>query len=70
MVSRRYEAEADWRALVTTRDPASAVGLFQRFGKLDLEQPDPPGWSYVWIENHPTLVQRIGMAQAWAARNR
>ena len=55
---------------MTTHDPASAVGLFQRFGKLDLEQPNPPGWSYVWIENHPTLVQRIGMAQAWAARNR
>jgi Zn-dependent protease with chaperone function len=69
VVSRRYEAEADWRALVTTRDPASAVGLFRRFGKLDLEQPDPPGWSYVWIENHPTLVQRIGMAKAWQARN-
>ena len=69
VVSRRYEAEADWRALQTTRDPASAVGLFRRFGKLDLEQPDPPGWSYVWIENHPTLVQRIGMARAWSARN-
>jgi Zn-dependent protease with chaperone function len=66
VVSRRYEAEADWRALVTTRDPTSAVQLFREFGSLDLQQPDPPGWSYVWLDNHPTLVQRIGMARAWA----
>jgi Zn-dependent protease with chaperone function len=69
-VSRRYEAEADWRALNATRDPAHAIGLFRRFGRLDLEQANPPGWSYLWIENHPTLVQRIGMARAWEARNR
>jgi STE24 endopeptidase len=64
-VTRRYEAEADWRALQTTHDPASAVKLFRHFGRYDLTDPDPPGWSYVWIDNHPTLAQRIAMAQAW-----
>jgi STE24 endopeptidase len=64
-VSRRYEAEADWRSLQATRDPASAVKLFRHFGRYDLTDPDPPGWSYVWIDNHPTLAQRIAMAQAW-----
>ena len=64
-VSRRYEAEADWRALQATHDPASAVKLFRHFGRYDLTDPDPPGWSYVWIGNHPTLAQRIAMAQAW-----
>jgi len=64
-VSRRYEAEADWRALQATHDPASAVKLFRHFGRYDLTDPDPPGWSYVWIDNHPTLAQRIAMAQAW-----
>jgi STE24 endopeptidase len=68
VVSRRYEAEADWRALQATHDPASAVGLFRSFGRYDLQQPDPPGWSYVWLDNHPTLVQRIAMAKAWATR--
>jgi STE24 endopeptidase len=66
-VSRRYEAEADWRALHATRDPASAVKLFRGFGRYDLQQPDPPAWSYIWIDNHPTLAQRIAMARAWAA---
>jgi Zn-dependent protease with chaperone function len=67
VVSRRYEAEADWRALQATRDPASAVKLFRGFGRYDLQQPDPPLWSYIWIDNHPTLAQRIAMARAWAA---
>jgi STE24 endopeptidase len=66
-VSRRYEAEADWRALQATHDPASAVKLFRGFGRYDLVQPDPPGWSYVWIDDHPTLAQRVAMARAWAA---
>ena len=68
-VSRRYEAEADWRALQTTHDPGSAVKLFRDFGRYDLSDPDPPGWSYVWIDNHPTLAQRIAMAQAWRRLN-
>lgn len=68
-VSRRYEAEADWRALNATHDPASTQKLFQRFAKTSLEQPDPPGWDYLWLENHPTLMQRIAMARAWAARH-
>lgn len=69
-VSRRYEAEADWRALNATHDPAAAKQLFQSFGKTSLEQPDPGWLDYLWLENHPTLMQRIAMTQAWAARNR
>ena len=68
-VSRRYEAEADWRALNATRDPGSARQLFESFERTSLEQPSPPLWDYVLIENHPTLIQRIAMANAWRARN-
>jgi STE24 endopeptidase len=67
-VSRRYEAEADWSALRATHDPAAAEGLFRKFTRYDLAQPNPPGWSYVMIDNHPTIVQRIAMARAWKAR--
>ena len=67
-VSRRYEAEADWRALNATRDPAADTSLFQAFGKTSLEEPNPPLLDYLWLENHPTLTQRIAMAQAWKAR--
>src|SRR5581483_5236453 len=67
-VSRRYEAEADWRALNATRDPASDASLFQQFARTSLEQPNPPLLDYLWLENHPTLMQRIAMAQQWRAR--
>ena len=45
-VSRRYEAEADWTALQTTRDPDPAESMFKKFTVYDLVQPNPPGWSY------------------------
>jgi STE24 endopeptidase len=68
-VSRRDEAEADWRALNATHDPVAAELLFQAFAKTSLEQPDPPVWNYLWLENHPTLAQRVAMVNAWEARN-
>jgi STE24 endopeptidase len=69
VVSRRYEAEADWHALNATRDPAATRSLFERFAQTSLEQPTPPTWDYVMLENHPTLMQRIAMAQRWRERN-
>ena len=70
IVSRRYEAEADWSALRVTHDPAAAASVFRKFSRDDLVQPNPPLWSYIWIDNHPTVVQRIAMARAYAARRR
>ena len=64
-VSRRYEAEADWRALNATKDPADARRLFRTFVPTTLEQPDPPGWDYAWVETHPTIAQRIAMVNAY-----
>jgi STE24 endopeptidase len=69
-VSRRYEAEADWSALQTTRDPDAAESMFRKFTVYDLVQPNPPGWSYVWLDDHPTGAQRVAMARAWKARER
>ena len=64
-VSRRYEAEADWRALNATRDPVSGRELFQSFGRTSLEDPDPGVLDYLWLETHPTLMQRIAMTERW-----
>jgi STE24 endopeptidase len=69
-IARRYEAEADWTALRATRDPAGARALFVDFARVDLEQPSPPRWSQLLLGDHPTLLQRIEMAQAWAAGSR
>jgi STE24 endopeptidase len=68
VVSRSSEAEADWKALETTRDPESARGLFQGFSETSLGDPDPPTWVYVLLQTHPTLAQRVAMAEAWAER--
>ncbi len=64
-ISRRYEAEADWVALKATDDPEAAQGLFEGFAKEGLSQPDPPGWWHIYFGTHPTLLQRIEMAEAW-----
>jgi STE24 endopeptidase len=64
-ITRRYEAEADWLALETTRDPVAAVALFQRLGTVNIDEPRPPGWAFLLLSDHPTLLQRIAMAQAW-----
>jgi STE24 endopeptidase len=70
IVSRRAEAEADWKALQTTRDPQAARGLFREFAVTSLGDPSPPTWAYVLLDTHPTLAQRVAMADAWAARER
>ena len=70
VISRHMEAEADWMALRTTRDPAGVAATCASFGATSLANPDPPSWAYLLFENHPTLMQRIAMAKAWDARNR
>ena len=67
-ISRRYEAEADWVALEATRDVEGAQGLFEGFAEESLGQPDPPRWWHVIFSTHPTLLERIEMAEAWGRR--
>jgi STE24 endopeptidase len=69
-VSRRYEAEADWRALEATHDPAAAGRLFRAFVPAALEEPDPPLWDYLFLESHPTIAQRLALVEAFARRTR
>jgi STE24 endopeptidase len=68
-ISRHMEAEADWSALQATQDPAGATALFQRFVPTTLDEPSPSTFEYVLLENHPTIMQRLAMVQAWRARN-
>ena len=69
-ISRRMEAEADWKALEVTRDPGALEGLMLGFAKTSLGDPDPPGWVQLVVGDHPTLARRIAMARAWEARAR
>jgi STE24 endopeptidase len=61
VVTRHLEAEADWSALRATHDPTAGRQLFRLFASETLENPSPPWWDYVFLENHPTLLQRIEM---------
>lgn len=67
-VSSRMEAEADWTALNATKDPAGATALFKRLSRTSLADPSPPGWWQALIGDHPTIMSRIEMSQAWRGR--
>jgi STE24 endopeptidase len=68
IVSRHDEAEADWSALRATHDPQAARALFVKLAETSHADPDPPGWAYVLYADHPTIVQRVAMVEAWQAR--
>jgi STE24 endopeptidase len=68
-ITRRYEAEADWVALTATRDPAAARGLFRQFAHTSLQDPSPPWWAHVLLDDHPTSLDRIEQSAAWRSRN-
>jgi STE24 endopeptidase len=68
-ISRRMEAEADWKALQSTQDPASLEKLMVDFSSASLGDPSPPTWAYVLLSTHPTHEQRVAMARAWAVRS-
>jgi STE24 endopeptidase len=67
-LSRRYEAEADWIALTATGDPQAAAGLVHGLAVAALSDPDPPAWSVLLLGTHPSSVDRIAMALAYAER--
>jgi STE24 endopeptidase len=63
-VSRRYEAEADWIGLETTRDPEGAKRFFADLAEAGVRDPSPPRWWTLVFGTHPTLAERAGMADA------
>jgi STE24 endopeptidase len=67
-ITRHLESEADWMALQATHDPRGGAALFRHFTTVALAEPNPPTWSYLLFEDHPTVAQRIAMTRAWAAR--
>jgi STE24 endopeptidase len=64
-VSRRYEAEADWVALRSTRDARSATQLFVALAAAGLREPSPPRLYWLVFGTHPTIRERIAMAEAF-----
>jgi STE24 endopeptidase len=65
VISRHLETEADWLSLQATRDPDAGEHLFRRFVPTTLSEPNPSTFEYVVDENHPTIMQRLAMVEAW-----
>jgi STE24 endopeptidase len=69
-ISRRMEAEADWKALQVTRDPAALEGVMVGLSKTSLGDPNPPSLVQLVFGDHPALAERVAMARAWADSRR
>jgi STE24 endopeptidase len=69
-VSRRIEARADAHALTLTGDPATFEAMQRRLGTVNLSDPDPPAWEYLLSASHPSTVERMAAARAYARGDR
>ncbi|GIF04546.1 M48 family metallopeptidase [Actinoplanes siamensis] len=69
-VSRRIEARADRHALDLTGDPATFEAMQRRLGSVNLSDPDPPTWEFLMFASHPSTVQRMAAARAYARGER
>ena len=67
-ISRRMEAEADWKALQVTQDPAALEGLMLGFSRRRSATPTRPRGCSSCSGTHPALADRIAMARAFAER--
>ncbi|MDI5941070.1 M48 family metalloprotease, partial [Micromonospora sp. DH15] len=66
LVSRRVEARADAHALALTGDPATFEAMQRRLAGVNLADPDPPRWDYLYSASHPSTVERMAAARAYA----
>jgi STE24 endopeptidase len=65
-VSRKIESRADAHALELTGDPATYETMMSRLATVNLSDPDPNPVEHALTGSHPTAVERIAMARAWA----
>lgn len=69
-VSRRVEARADAHALALTGDPGTFESMQRRLSTVNLGDPDPPRWEYLYSASHPSTVERMAAARAFARGER
>jgi STE24 endopeptidase len=68
VISRAIEARADVHSLELTRDPETFVAVQRRLARANLSSPWPSRPLYVWFSSHPSLAQRVALAQGWQER--
>jgi STE24 endopeptidase len=70
LLSRRVEARADLHALELTGRPDVFEAMQTRLATVNLADPDPPRWEYYRSASHPSTVERIAHARAYARGDR
>jgi len=65
LVSRQIEARADLHALTLTRDPQTFIAMQKRLARSGLLEPSPPRVLQLIFGTHPTVAERVAMAQTW-----
>jgi STE24 endopeptidase len=70
LVSRRIEARADGHALELTEDPSTVERMEERLATTNLADVDPPRLEYVMFASHPSVVERMAAARAFARGDR
>jgi STE24 endopeptidase len=66
-LSRAVERRADVFSLALTDDPGAFIAFERRIALQNFADPDPPGWLWRVWGTHPRIVERIGIASAYAA---
>ena len=62
-ISRQIETRADVDALEATNAPQPFVAPPASARGQVAGRPDPAAWSQWWFGSHPTVLQRIAIAQ-------
>lgn len=70
LVSRQVEARADVHALDLTRDPEAFVAMQRGLAGTNLSDPSPPAAWRWWFGSHPTVAERIALAEDWSRLER
>ena len=56
----------DVHALDLTEDPGSFIEMQRRLATTNISDPDPPrAWQW-FFGSHPTLAERVAIAEDWA----
>jgi STE24 endopeptidase len=62
-ISRFAERQADSFALTISHNPSAMIELFEQFAVQNLSLVDAPAWEKFIFYTHPTLAERIRMAE-------
>jgi STE24 endopeptidase len=65
-LSRDVERRADAFSLELTRDPRTFIAFQERIAVKNVSDPDPPAVVRFLLGTHPSTIQRLGMAEAFA----